>query len=455
MSGAELRSRPRSTSSPASAKRVRLNGARLASGEELRSRLSALAFTPDRLAVVKGGPIVRRAYLDRMLGRAFPSRAKLPSDYGRAVAQRNAALRRVRAGESLRLDSVEPWTAQVAALGAELDRSAAPSSRRRSAPGSRSMRSRSASRAPCSRTTRKASPSRSWTSGSTRDLERGTTGCGPASSRCVDHRRRPRPARLRLTGGAAHGRPRAGPGGGRASRRSPGRAAASPARRRLQRARHRTAEQRSSHAARGRSDGDHRDRATGRGRAGPDRLGHSRRGEGGGVRFGPLRIRSRTRSAASSRASARLRELGDIVAGWPECVGAAIAANAWPAGSRGTAPSTSRPARARGRSSSRSSRRRSSTPAGAPGRVRARPRFASLRALFRRPDRKLRKLSSGPCRNPPRSRRAEGARIAASIEDQALREAVAKALAASLAAAEAPPDDRLDLIHLIRAETSH
>jgi DNA replication and repair protein RecF len=105
---------------PGSAKEVRLNGAALGSAEELRSRLAALVFTPERLAVVKGGPIVRRAYLDRMLGRIFPSRAEISANYGRAVAQRNAALRRVRARET-GLDSVEPWTAQVAALGTELD----------------------------------------------------------------------------------------------------------------------------------------------------------------------------------------------------------------------------------------------------------------------------------------------------------------------------------------------
>jgi DNA replication and repair protein RecF len=102
-------------------KEVRLNGAVLTSGEELRLRLSALAFTPDRLAVVKGGPLVRRAYFDRMLGRLYPARAQLPGEFGRAVAQRNAALRRVRAGESSR-DALEPWTVVVAELGAELDR---------------------------------------------------------------------------------------------------------------------------------------------------------------------------------------------------------------------------------------------------------------------------------------------------------------------------------------------
>ena len=105
-------------------KRVRLNGAALASAEELRARLSALVFVPDRLAVVKGGPIVRRAYFDRMLGRLFPTRAGLPSDYGRALAQRNESLRRARAGIS-GLDAVVPWTERVAALGADLDRARA------------------------------------------------------------------------------------------------------------------------------------------------------------------------------------------------------------------------------------------------------------------------------------------------------------------------------------------
>ena len=108
------------TISPGEGKRIKLNGAALDSAEDLRLRLTALVFVPDRLAVVKGGPAVRRAYVDRMLGRVFPARAALPGEYGRALAQRNEALRRVRAGISTR-DAVEPWTEQVASLGARLD----------------------------------------------------------------------------------------------------------------------------------------------------------------------------------------------------------------------------------------------------------------------------------------------------------------------------------------------
>ncbi len=108
------------TITPGSAKLLRLNGSPLASAEELRSRLTALAFVPDRLAIVKGGPAVRRAYFDRMLGRVSPSQATLPGEYGRALAQRNEALRRVRAGVSTR-DAVEPWSERVSSLGTELD----------------------------------------------------------------------------------------------------------------------------------------------------------------------------------------------------------------------------------------------------------------------------------------------------------------------------------------------
>jgi DNA replication and repair protein RecF len=108
------------TIAPGEGKQLRLNGAPLASGEELRTRLTALAFVPDRLAIVKGGPAVRRAYVNRMLGRVTPSQAALPGEYGRALAQRNEALRRARAGVST-ADAVAPWTERVSELGTELD----------------------------------------------------------------------------------------------------------------------------------------------------------------------------------------------------------------------------------------------------------------------------------------------------------------------------------------------
>lgn len=100
-------------------KRARFNGAPLRAAEQLRTIVSILVFTPDRLGVVKGPPAARRAYFDRVLGRLAPTQAPLPAEYGAAVAQRNAALRR--AGLNLSsLDAIEPWSERVATLGAEL-----------------------------------------------------------------------------------------------------------------------------------------------------------------------------------------------------------------------------------------------------------------------------------------------------------------------------------------------
>ncbi len=102
-----------------SGKRAAVNGARLRAAEQLRSEVTTLVFTPDRLVVVKGGPAARRAYFDRVLGRLAPSRGGLSAEYGAAVGQRNAALRRVAQGVSSR-EALAPWNEQVSRLAADL-----------------------------------------------------------------------------------------------------------------------------------------------------------------------------------------------------------------------------------------------------------------------------------------------------------------------------------------------
>jgi DNA replication and repair protein RecF len=107
------------TLSTTSAKRAALNGARLATAEQLRREIETLVFTPDRLAIVKGGPAARRAYFDRALARLQPARAALSPDYAATIAQRNAALRRTGAGFSTR-EAIAPWTERAATFGAAL-----------------------------------------------------------------------------------------------------------------------------------------------------------------------------------------------------------------------------------------------------------------------------------------------------------------------------------------------
>jgi DNA replication and repair protein RecF len=100
-------------------KRAKLNGATLQAAEQLRLQTATLVFTPDRLGVVKGAPAARRAYFDRALGRLSPARAHLSVEYGAAIAQRNASLRRVSAGFSSR-EALAPWTERVAGLGTDV-----------------------------------------------------------------------------------------------------------------------------------------------------------------------------------------------------------------------------------------------------------------------------------------------------------------------------------------------
>ena len=225
---------------PGDAKKARLNGAPLRAAEQLRSEVSTLVFTPDRLVVVKGGPAARRAYFDRALGRlfgaaSFPARAGVPAEYGAAVAQRNAALRRVAIGASSR-DAVSPWTERVAELGGRSSRLAARRSRC-SALCSSSARTSSACPAASSATKPSRRRPRRSRRGSTTISTAERPGLGPHLDDVEIRAGRPRPAALRLAGRAAPRRPVADPRRGGAPGRARPRAAAAPARRRPLRAR--------------------------------------------------------------------------------------------------------------------------------------------------------------------------------------------------------------------------
>jgi DNA replication and repair protein RecF len=84
---------------------------------ELRPALAV--FMPDRLVLVKGPPAARRAHLDRFAAAMWPARAEPRRRYGRALAQRNALISRVRAGEATPA-SLDAWDTELAAAGVEL-----------------------------------------------------------------------------------------------------------------------------------------------------------------------------------------------------------------------------------------------------------------------------------------------------------------------------------------------
>jgi DNA replication and repair protein RecF len=103
---------------PGAGRRLRRDGLPVRSLAEWRAR-AVLVFLPDELRAVKGPPAARRRALDRVLEASSPGFADDLVGLQRAVAQRNALLRRVRAGQATE-DSLPAWEAQMAALGARV-----------------------------------------------------------------------------------------------------------------------------------------------------------------------------------------------------------------------------------------------------------------------------------------------------------------------------------------------
>lgn len=105
--------------SPGLGRRMRIDERPARSVRAFRAHGSVLAFLPDELRVVKGPPSARRRHLDRLLEGALPGYVEHLSGYTTATAQRNALLRRIRAGEVGEAE-LDVWDAQVADLGAEV-----------------------------------------------------------------------------------------------------------------------------------------------------------------------------------------------------------------------------------------------------------------------------------------------------------------------------------------------
>jgi DNA replication and repair protein RecF len=104
---------------PGDPKRATADGASVRSIERLLARFPVLVFTPDRLRLVQGPPALRRAYFDRVLARLWPALAPAAAEYGRALAQRNHLLRRVRAGGTAP-SALDAWDEMAARTGAAL-----------------------------------------------------------------------------------------------------------------------------------------------------------------------------------------------------------------------------------------------------------------------------------------------------------------------------------------------
>ncbi len=103
------------------ANRARLNRSAVPRQRDVLGTLRTVLFAPEDLALVKGEPSVRRAFLDDLLVARQPRWAAVRTDYEKALKQRNAILRTLRtrgtpAEASRRADPLEPAESSVATL---------------------------------------------------------------------------------------------------------------------------------------------------------------------------------------------------------------------------------------------------------------------------------------------------------------------------------------------------
>lgn len=101
--------------------RVQVNRQRLPRARDLVGHLRVVVFSPDDLSLVKGGPALRRGWLDDVLVGVAPRHDRLCTDLDRVVRQRNALLKQ--AGGRLTAEiasTLDVWDSKLAALGDSL-----------------------------------------------------------------------------------------------------------------------------------------------------------------------------------------------------------------------------------------------------------------------------------------------------------------------------------------------
>ena len=104
---------------PGEAKHLRVDGSPVDSLSAVAVRPLASVFLPERLELVKGAPVSRRAHLDQVVAALWPSRVETRTAYSRALAQRNALVARVRAGAAGPA-ALDAWDAELASHGIRL-----------------------------------------------------------------------------------------------------------------------------------------------------------------------------------------------------------------------------------------------------------------------------------------------------------------------------------------------
>jgi DNA replication and repair protein RecF len=101
--------------------RVQVNRQRLPRARDLLGHLRVTVFSPDDLALVKGGPALRRDWLDEVLVSATPRHDRLCTDLERVLRQRNALLKQAGGRLAPELEAtLDVWDHKLSAVGDQL-----------------------------------------------------------------------------------------------------------------------------------------------------------------------------------------------------------------------------------------------------------------------------------------------------------------------------------------------
>ncbi|MDR1193299.1 MAG: DNA replication/repair protein RecF [Peptococcaceae bacterium] len=105
------------------AKKIFVGGLRLEKIEELSGVLTSVLFSPDSMAVIKGGPQERRNFLDYDIAQISLAYSRNSQKYRRVLAQRNALLKKIGLspmGKKEKEDRLSLWDQQLIDYGTRI-----------------------------------------------------------------------------------------------------------------------------------------------------------------------------------------------------------------------------------------------------------------------------------------------------------------------------------------------
>lgn len=100
-------------------KQIKVNGAVIRKLSELIGRINIVLFSPSELNLVKGGPQLRRRFLDIAISQLRPAYYHLLDRYAKTLEQRNSLLKKIKYN-NFSADTLFVWNEKLAQYGAEI-----------------------------------------------------------------------------------------------------------------------------------------------------------------------------------------------------------------------------------------------------------------------------------------------------------------------------------------------